>query len=54
MYTRVSELDLREIGLVTHWRTLEPRLDEDTWRGVKRRYWTLDRYHLPVCHMQLV
>ncbi|WFD33026.1 type IV protein arginine methyltransferase [Malassezia sp. CBS 17886] len=53
VYTRTVELDLREIGLATTWRTLTPRVDEITWKGVKCRYWTLDQYYLPLAHMQL-
>ena len=53
VYTRVSELDLREIGLDTHWSVIYPRVDPDTWKGVKRSYWSLDSYYLPVSHMQL-
>lgn len=53
VYTRVSELDLREIGLVTAWETLYPRVAEDTWNGVKRKYWTLAQYYLPIAHLQL-
>lgn len=53
VYTRVSELDLRDIGLVTEWRTLHPRVAEEVWNGVKRQYWSLDAYYLPVAHMQL-
>lgn len=53
VYTRVSELDLRNIGLSTHWHLVYPEIAENTWLGVKRKYWTLDCYHLPACHMQL-
>lgn len=53
VYTRVSELDLREIGLVTKWKMLFPDVTEETWNGVKRKYWSLDRYYLPIAHLQL-
>lgn len=54
VYTRVSELDLREIGLETNWTILHPHVEPDTWNGVRRSYWTLDAYYLPVSHMQLI
>ena len=53
MYTRVSELDLREIGLVTEWQTLCPRVEAEDWNGVKRQYWSLAQYYLPIAHLQL-
>ncbi|KAI3628241.1 type IV protein arginine methyltransferase [Malassezia furfur] len=53
VYTRVSELDLREIGLVTEWQTLCPRVEAEDWNGVKRQYWSLAQYYLPIAHLQL-
>lgn len=53
VYTRIAELDLREIGLATTWTTLYPDVQEETWDGVKRKYWTLDDYYLPVAQLQL-
>ncbi|WFD42848.1 type IV protein arginine methyltransferase [Malassezia psittaci] len=52
VYTRVCELDLREIGLVTEWQTLSPRITEEDWNGVKRKYWSLAEYNLPLAHQQ--
>ncbi|PKI85637.1 type IV protein arginine methyltransferase [Malassezia vespertilionis] len=54
VFTRVSELDLRDIGLVTSWKTLYPTVEEASWQGVKRKYWSLDQYYLPISHMQHV
>lgn len=54
VYTRVAELDLRDIGLSTSWTTLPMHVKEEIWKGVKRKYWTLDRYYLPVCQMELI
>ncbi|KAL4399794.1 Arginine N-methyltransferase 2 [Malassezia pachydermatis] len=54
VYTRVSELDLKDIGLSTKWSTLSLQLDEETWDGVKRKYWTLPQYYLPVSHMDVL
>ena len=54
IFTRVAELDLREIGLETKWHALPMSVKEDTWKGIKRKYWTLDEYYLPVSHMRLI
>ncbi|WFD33297.1 type IV protein arginine methyltransferase [Malassezia cuniculi] len=53
VYTRVSELDLREIGFDTTWSIVYPEVHPDTWNGVKRSYWTLDAYYLPIARMQI-
>ncbi|PWN54106.1 S-adenosyl-L-methionine-dependent methyltransferase [Violaceomyces palustris] len=52
VYTRVSELDLKDIGLVTEWEEVVPDITEETWRGVKRKYWDLDSYRLPLCRLE--
>ncbi|WFD25788.1 type IV protein arginine methyltransferase [Malassezia nana] len=54
VYTRLAELDLRDIGLTTTWTALLMHVDDITWDGVKRKYWSLDEYYLPVARMQLV
>lgn len=53
VYTRVAEVDLRDIGLVTAWEQIRPQTTEETWRGIKRRYWSLDVHNIPVCRMDL-
>ena len=50
--TRVAEADLREIGLETEWHEMKPAVTEEVWEGVKRKYWTLDTYRLPLSKMQ--
>lgn len=50
--TRVAEVDLREIGLETEWFEMKPAVTEETWNGVKRKYWTLETYRLPLSRMQ--
>ena len=52
VYTKVVEMDLFEAGFDTHWETLHvPNLEEnDEWKDVRRRYWTLNEYKLPVCY----
>ena len=50
VYGKVVEMDLFEAGFDTEWETIEvPRMDEAEWEGVKRRYWTLKEYKLPIC-----
>ncbi|KAL9938954.1 hypothetical protein V8E36_001767 [Tilletia maclaganii] len=51
VYTRLSELDLRAIGLSTTWTAVHPQLTEEVWRGVKREYWSLPKFLIPVSRM---
>ena len=53
VYCKVVELDLCDAGMDVDWTDVEVgSLGEDgegEWKGVRRRYWTLDKYRLPVC-----
>ncbi|KAK4205226.1 putative arginine N-methyltransferase [Triangularia verruculosa] len=55
VYTKVSELHLADAGLDVEWKVIDvdmSRLAEEgqgEWEGVRRRYWTLDKYRLPIC-----
>ena len=50
VYRKVVEMDLFEAGFDTEWETIEvPKMDEAEWEGVKRRYWALNEYKLPIC-----
>ena len=50
VYRKVVEMDLFEAGFDTEWETIEvPKMDDAEWEGVKRRYWALDEYKLPIC-----
>ena len=53
VYTRISELDLREIGLTTQWHTLAPKIKEEEWHGVKQKYWQLERYYCPIAQLDV-
>ncbi|SNX82796.1 related to RMT2 - protein-arginine N-methyltransferase [Melanopsichium pennsylvanicum] len=53
VYTRISELDLREIGFTTQWHTMIPKIKEEEWQGVKQRYWQLDRYYCPLAQLDI-
>ncbi|KAK0618033.1 S-adenosyl-L-methionine-dependent methyltransferase [Bombardia bombarda] len=55
VYTEVSEMHLADAGLDVDWKEIGVDMGElaeagkGEWEGVKRRYWTLDRYQLPTC-----
>ena len=49
VYQKVVELDLFEAGLDVCWQEIEVPQLEGQWEGVKRRYWNIDSYRLPVC-----
>ncbi|EPS35593.1 hypothetical protein H072_10979 [Dactylellina haptotyla CBS 200.50] len=52
VYKKVVEMDLLEAGLDTEWH--EVKVDskkmegEGEWKGVRRKYWDLERYWLPI------
>ena len=51
IYGKVVEMDLFEAGFDTEWETLQvPDLEErNEWRAMRRPYWTLKEYKLPIC-----
>ncbi|KZL82316.1 arginine n-methyltransferase 2 [Colletotrichum incanum] len=55
VYTKVVEMHMSDAGLDIEWDELDvdmKGLEEagaGEWEGVKRRYWTLDKYRLPTC-----
>ena len=54
VYTKVVELDLCECGMDVEWTDIKVQMEgmdkegEGEWKGVRRRYWTLGVYRLPV------
>lgn len=49
VYQKVAEMDLFEAGFDVDWEDIAvPKLDGE-WQGVKRAYWVVDNYRLPVC-----
>ena len=49
VYQKVVEMDLLESGFDVEWQGIDiPKLDKE-WEGVKRKYWNVDKYRLPVC-----
>ncbi|KAK2020280.1 arginine N-methyltransferase 2 [Colletotrichum eremochloae] len=55
VYAKVVEMHMTDAGLDIEWNELDvdmKGLEEagtGEWEGVKRRYWTLDKYRLPTC-----
>lgn len=50
VYAKVVEMDLFEAGFDTVWETIDvPEMTQQEWEGVKRKYWTLKKYKLPIC-----
>ncbi|KEF60084.1 uncharacterized protein A1O9_04934 [Exophiala aquamarina CBS 119918] len=49
VYQKVVELDLFESGFDVDWDLMElPKLDAE-WEGVRRKYWNVNSYRLPIC-----
>lgn len=51
VYQKVVEIDLLETGFDVEWEEIDvPDLGEKgEWDGVKRAYWAIDKYRLPIC-----
>jgi protein arginine N-methyltransferase 2 len=51
VYTKVVEIDLFEAGFDIEWSEIETKEAErdGEWLGVRRRYWALQKYRLPLC-----
>ncbi|KAJ5142612.1 Arginine N-methyltransferase 2 [Penicillium bovifimosum] len=49
VYQKVAEMDLFEAGFDVKWEDIAvPKLDGE-WEGVRRAYWVVDNYRLPLC-----
>ncbi|KAB8079076.1 protein arginine N-methyltransferase 2 [Aspergillus leporis] len=49
VYQKVTEMDLFEAGFDVEWEEIKlPKLDEE-WDGVRRAYWQIESYRLPLC-----
>jgi protein arginine N-methyltransferase 2 len=49
VYQKVAEMDLFEAGFDVKWEEIAvPKLDGE-WEGVRRAYWVVDDYRLPLC-----
>lgn len=50
VYCEVARLELLEMqGIDTKFVSVPINPDEDTWKGITRKYWTLETYYLPIC-----
>ncbi|EKD01657.1 hypothetical protein A1Q2_04028 [Trichosporon asahii var. asahii CBS 8904] len=52
----LAELHLDDVGLEVEWHTvpIAQSLAEEVWKGVRRRYWELPGYQLPIAKMRLM
>ncbi|WWC57690.1 uncharacterized protein I303_100224 [Kwoniella dejecticola CBS 10117] len=52
----LAELHLEDVGLDTQWHDvlIPDSLREEVWKGVRRRYWELPGYRLPIAKMKLM
>jgi protein arginine N-methyltransferase 2 len=49
VYQKVVEIDLFEAGYDVEWEDIKVPQLEGEWAGVRRRYWVIDNYRLPIC-----
>jgi len=52
----LAELHLEDVGMTVEWTDVPISESQHTevWKGVRRRYWDLPGYRLPVGKMQLM
>lgn len=49
VYQKIVEIDLMEAGFDIEWTDVElPDLGQE-WKNVRRKYWNVDQYRLPLC-----
>lgn len=49
VYQKVAEMDLFEAGFDVQWEEIPVPKLEGEWDGVRRAYWVVDSYRLPLC-----
>ena len=49
VYQKVFEFDLLEFDFDVDWTDIDLPSLEQQWEGVRRRYWNIDQYRLPIC-----
>jgi protein arginine N-methyltransferase 2 len=49
VYQKVAEMDLFEAGFDVQWEDIAVPKLEGEWEGVRRAYWVVDDYRLPLC-----
>lgn len=52
----LAELHLEDVGLQVEWHDvlIPESMREEVWKGVRRRYWDLPGYRLPIAKMSLI
>ena len=49
VYQKVVEMELFEAGFDVKWKDIDIPVLDGEWEGVKRKYWDVKTYRLPVC-----
>ncbi|PLB48964.1 putative arginine N-methyltransferase [Aspergillus steynii IBT 23096] len=49
VYQKVVEMDLFEAGFDIDWEEIAVPTLEEEWNGVRRPYWRIEKYRLPLC-----
>ncbi|KAM5433035.1 Arginine N-methyltransferase 2 [Microsporum ferrugineum] len=49
VYQKVVEMDMMEAGFDVDWTKVPVPPIDGEWEGVRRKYWVVDNYRLPVC-----
>ncbi|RDW90592.1 protein-arginine N5-methyltransferase [Aspergillus mulundensis] len=49
VYQKVVEMDIFEAGFDVEWEEIDVPKLEGEWNGVRRPYWSIDKYRLPLC-----
>ncbi|KAK1147025.1 Arginine N-methyltransferase 2 [Aspergillus melleus] len=49
VYQKVVEMDLFEAGFDIEWEEIAVPTLEEEWNGVRRPYWRIEKYRLPLC-----
>lgn len=49
VYQKVVEMDLLEAGFDIDWEDIKVPDLQDEWTGVRRKYWVVENYRLPLC-----
>ncbi|PYH43143.1 protein-arginine N5-methyltransferase [Aspergillus saccharolyticus JOP 1030-1] len=49
VYQKVVEIDLLEAGFDADWEEFDVPTLEGEWSGVRRPYWAIEKYRLPLC-----
>lgn len=52
VYCALVPLELLELGIQTEFKNIDMVLDEDEWKTIRQKYWTLSVYKMPMCTWQ--